>query len=106
MVVRARSQVTRALSGAAGALGFVAGHLSGVVGCDFCTGRTGNGCMPGNGGGAKIAVEVAGSGARCCGARQLDSTAPRTMTQISRATKVNALPVRLPATAFLRSIND
>src|SRR3974377_1456185 len=35
----------RTLVGAAGAFGFVGGHLSGVVGCDFCTGRTGNGWM-------------------------------------------------------------
>jgi hypothetical protein len=32
-------------TGGAGAAGLVAGHLSGVVGCDFTTGRTGNGAI-------------------------------------------------------------
>ncbi|WP_231970894.1 hypothetical protein [Mycobacterium sp. E3198] len=75
-VVLARSQVTRTLAGAAGALGFAAGHLAGGAGWDFCTGRTGNGWMftagaaGGGGGGDAVVVDavvadVLGA-ARCC----------------------------------------
>ena len=42
-VVRARSQVISTFADGIGAWGFAAGHLSGVVGCDFWTGLTGDG---------------------------------------------------------------
>ncbi|WP_424749353.1 hypothetical protein [Mycobacterium sp.] len=42
-MLRTTSHVMSTLAGATGAFGFVTGHLSDVVGCDFCTCRTDNG---------------------------------------------------------------
>ena len=53
------SQVLRTSVGFTGAFGSVAGHFTaGVVGCDFVTGRTGNGaiCTTGGGGGGGAIV--------------------------------------------------
>lgn len=51
------SQVVRTSVAFAGVFGSVAGHFTaGVVGCDFVTGRTGNGAIftTGGGGGAVV----------------------------------------------------
>ncbi|WP_250160621.1 hypothetical protein [Mycobacterium senriense] len=58
------SQVVRTSVGFAGVFGSVAGHFTaGVVGCDFVTGRTGNGAIftTGGGGGGGGAVVLGGA---------------------------------------------
>lgn len=58
------SQVVRTSVGFTGEFGSVAGHFTaGVVGCDFVTGRTGNGaiCTTGDGGGGGGAVVLGGA---------------------------------------------
>jgi len=58
------SQMVRPSVGFTGAFGSVAGHFTaGVVGCDFVTGRTGNGaiCTAGGGGGGGGAVVLGGA---------------------------------------------
>ncbi len=59
------SQVVRTSVAFMGAFGFVAGHFTaGVVGCDFVTGRTGNGAIftgggGGGGGGGEVVLGAA-----------------------------------------------
>jgi hypothetical protein len=76
----------------------MAGHFAGVVGCDFCTGRTGSGAMfTCRGAGGVVGAGVAEvTGAAGWAAWQPQVTAPSRITPVSRA--VIALIV---ATAFL-----
>ncbi len=96
--------MTRTLAGGAGAAGFVAGHLVGDAGWDFCTGRTGNGWMftAGAAGGVVVGgavvddvMVVDGPGvARCCVEWQPHITAPSKRTLVSLRVPIKPLQHR------------
>ncbi|WP_165839813.1 hypothetical protein [Mycobacterium montefiorense] len=90
--------MTRGLAGGAGTAGFVAGHLSGVVGCDFSTGRTGSGAIfttgaTGGGVGAVVLAEVA-AGAGCWLVWQPHAATPSRMALVSLAVVVDIIDLK------------